>query len=31
MSYAPVLIITLCRFEELVKCIESLRRNPDAM
>lgn len=31
MSYAPVLIITLCRFEELAKCIESLRKNSDAI
>lgn len=31
MNYAPVLIITLCRFEELARCIESLRNNPDAV
>ncbi len=29
MIYAPVLIITLCRFEELKKCIESLQRNSE--
>lgn len=30
MNYAPVLIITLCRFEELKRCIESLQKNPYA-
>ena len=30
MTYAPVLIITLCRYEELKRCIESLRSNSDA-
>lgn len=30
MMYAPVIIITLCRFEELKRCIESLQRNHDA-
>lgn len=27
MKYAPVIIPTLCRYEHLVRCIESLRRN----
>ncbi len=27
MKYAPVVIPTLCRYEHLVRCIESLRRN----
>lgn len=30
MTCAPVLIITLCRFEELKRCIESLQRNLEA-
>lgn len=30
MIYAPVLIITLCRYEELKRCIASLKRNPYA-
>lgn len=30
MIYAPVLIITLCRFEELKNCIESLQSNSEA-
>lgn len=30
MIYAPVLIITLCRFQELKKCIESLQKNSEA-
>ena len=30
MMYVPVIIITLCRFEELKRCIESLQRNPYA-
>lgn len=30
MIYAPVLIITLCRYEELKRCIASLQRNPYA-
>lgn len=29
MIYAPVVIITLCRFEELKRCVESLKRNID--
>lgn len=31
MTCAPVLIITLCRFAELKKCIESLQRNAEAL
>ncbi len=31
MIYAPVLIITLCRFEELKRCIESLQKNSEAL
>ena len=27
MKYAPVIIPTLCRYEHLVRCVESLRRN----
>lgn len=27
MNYAPILLPTLCRYEPLVRCIDSLRRN----
>ena len=27
MSYAPIMIPTLCRYEHLVKCVESLAAN----
>lgn len=30
MTYAPILIITLCRFEELKRCIQSLQKNSEA-
>ena len=27
MDIVPVMIVTLCRYEHLVRCIDSLRRN----